>query len=74
VHVQRGPAPDGPVLARIEATRFNELLDPESFPQPLPIGDAYLAALAYAEQRGIACVWVDDPDGFFPPKERPIVA
>ena len=29
-------------------------------------------ALAYAERAGIACVWIDDPDGHFPPEKRPM--
>jgi hypothetical protein len=49
-----------------------ERIDPEAFPQPLPVADAFLQALAYAERAGISCVWIDDPGGHFPPEKRPV--
>jgi hypothetical protein len=47
-------------------------LEPKPFPEILPVADAFLQALAYAERVGIACVWVDDPGDHFPPDKRPV--
>lgn len=33
--------------------------------------DTILRALAYAERACIACLWIDDPGGRFPPEKRP---
>ena len=60
-----------PVVATLAVTKFGEVLDPDAFPHPLPAAEALLAALAYAETAGIACVWIDDPGGRFPPDMRP---
>jgi hypothetical protein len=62
---------DTPALATLAVTKFGVELDPDAFPRPLPAADALLAALAYAENAGIACVWIDDPGGRFPPQLRP---
>jgi hypothetical protein len=72
VHVHRGPVADAPVPATVDVTKFNSRLDLESFVDPVPVADAFLQALAYAERAGIACVWIDDPDGHFPPEKRPV--
>jgi hypothetical protein len=72
VHVHRDPGADAPVLAIINVTKFSSQLDLESFKDPMPVADAFLRALAYAERAGIACVWIDDPDGHFPPEKRPV--
>jgi hypothetical protein len=72
VHVHRDPVADAPVLATINVTKFSSQLDLESFVDPLPVAEAFLRALAYAERAGIACVWIDDPDGHFAPEKRPV--
>ncbi len=72
VHVHRGPVADTPMLATVNVTKFSSRPDPDSFIDPLPVADAFLQALAYAERAGIACVWIDDPDGHFPPEKRPM--
>ena len=72
VHVHRGPVADTPMLATVTVTKFSSRPDPDSFVDPLPVADAFLQALAYAERAGIACVWIDDPDGHFPPEKRPM--
>jgi hypothetical protein len=72
VHVHRGPVADTPILATVNVTKFSSRPDPDSFVDPLPVADAFLQALAYAERAGIACVWIDDPDGHFPPEKRPM--
>ena len=74
IHVHRDLVADAPVLATVDVTKFSSRLDPESFVDPLPVSDAFLQALAYAERAGIACVWIDDPDGHFPPEKRPVHA
>ena len=35
-----------------------------------PITDVFAEALAYAQQRSIAFLWVEDPEGLFPPSQR----
>jgi len=72
VHVHRGPVADTPMLATVNVTKFSSRPDPDSFVDPLPVADAFLQALAYAERAGIACVWIDDPDGHFAPEKRPV--
>jgi hypothetical protein len=72
VHVHRGPVADTPMLATVNVTKFSSRPDPDSFVDPLPVADAFLQALAYAERAGIACIWIDDPDGHFPPEKRPV--
>jgi hypothetical protein len=62
---------DVPALATIAVTKFGAFLDPDAFPRPLAVADALLAALAYAEKAEIACMWIDDPSGRFPPNRRP---
>jgi len=74
VHVHRGPVADTPMLATVHVTKFSSRLDSDSFVDPLPVADAFLQAIAYAERAGIACVWIDDPDGHFPPEKRPVHA
>jgi hypothetical protein len=64
-------ADDAPVVATLAVTKFGEVIGPDAFPRPLPAAEALLAALAYAETAGIACVWIDDPGGRFPPNLRP---
>jgi uncharacterized cupredoxin-like copper-binding protein len=59
VHVHRGPVADMPMLATVNVTMFSSRPDPDSFVDPLPVADAFLQALAYAERAGIACVWID---------------
>ena len=72
MHVHRGPVADTPMLATVTVTKFSSRPDPNSFVDPLPVADAFLQALAYAERAGIACVSIDDPDGHFPPEKRPM--
>ncbi len=62
---------DAPVLATVELFRFSQPFDRESLFGPLPVADAFLQALAYAEQASVACVWIDDPGRYFPPEKRP---
>ena len=72
VHVRHDPDGETPVLATVDVTMFGARLDPEAFPQPLPVADAFPKALAYAQRAGIACVWIDDPGSYFLPKQRPL--
>ncbi len=80
VHVRHDADADIPVFAMVSVTSFGESPDPAAFPQPLPPADAFLQALAYAflqalayaERVGIACVWINDPGGHFPPDKRPL--
>ena len=64
-------ADDAPVLASLAVTKFGASLDLDAFPHRLPAPEALLAALAYAEKAGIACVLIDDPAGRFPLNMRP---
>jgi hypothetical protein len=36
-----------------------------------PVAQAYLNALALCETESVATLWVHDPLGLFPPRERP---
>jgi hypothetical protein len=72
VHVRHDANADMPVFAMVSVISFGESPDPAAFPQPLPPADAFLQALAYAERVGIACVWINDPGGHFPPEKRPV--
>jgi hypothetical protein len=72
VHVRHDPDGETPVFATVRISVFGASPDPEAFPQPLPAADALLQALAYAERVGVACVWIDDPGGHFPPEKRPV--
>ena len=72
VHVRYDPECEFPVHANVEISSYGAQLEPKPFPEILPVADAFLQALAYAERVGIACVWVDDPGGYFPPDKRPV--
>jgi len=72
VHVHHDADAESPVFATVSVSTFGATPDPEAFPQPLPAADALLQALAYAERLGIACVWINDPGGHFPPEKRPV--
>jgi hypothetical protein len=72
VYISHDPDGDPPVFATISVEVFGRSPDPEAFPQTLPVADAFLQALSYAERTGIACVWIDDPGGYFPPERRPV--
>jgi hypothetical protein len=72
VHVRHDPDAETAVFATVSVSAFGASPDPEAFPHPLPTTDAFLQALAYAERVGIACVWIDDPGGHFPPEKRPV--
>jgi hypothetical protein len=72
VHVHHDPDLETPVFATVSVSKFGATPDLEAFPQPLPAADALLQALAYAERLGIACVWINDPGGHFPPEKRPV--
>ena len=72
VHVRHDPDAETPVFATVSVSTFGATPDPEAFPQSLPAADALLQALAYAERVGIACVWINDPGGHFPPEKRPM--
>ena len=71
VHVRYDPECEFPVHATVEISMYGVQLEPKPFPKILPVADAFLQALAYAERVGIACVWIDDPGGYFPPDKRP---
>ena len=72
LHVQYDPECEFPVHARVEISLHCAHLEPKPFPEILPVADAFLQALAYAERAGISVVWIDDPGGYFPPHNRPV--
>jgi hypothetical protein len=72
VHVRHDADAETSVFATVSVNVFGASPDPEAFPHPLPATDAFLQALAYAERVGIACVWINDPGGHFPPEKRPV--
>ena len=71
VHIQHDAERDPSVYATVVIQVFGRNPDPDVFPQRLPANDAFLQAVAYAERVGIACVWINDPGGYFPPDKRP---
>jgi hypothetical protein len=72
VHVRHDAGADPAVFATIAVTVYGQNPDPDAFPERLPVTDAFLQALAYAERAGITVVWLDDPGGHFPPENRPV--
>lgn len=72
VHVRCGANANDPVLAQVAIEVFGRSPSPDTFPDRLPVRDAFLQALAYAERAGIAVIWLDDPLGLFPPEKRPV--
>lgn len=36
----------------------------------VPVEQAFLDAVQYADNRGIPFIWIDDPRGLFPPSKR----
>ncbi|MCC3244998.1 hypothetical protein LG047_06625 [Methylocystis sp. WRRC1] len=71
VHVRRDASADPPVIASVNINVFGQDPDPTAFPARMPVMEAFLQALAYAERAGIAVLWIDDPGGYFPPEKRP---
>ena len=71
VHVYHDAERDPPVYATVILQVFGKNPEPGAVPPRLPVADAFLQALAYAERAGIACVWINDPGGYFPPEKRP---
>jgi hypothetical protein len=59
--------------ARLAVELFGRTVHPDAFPESLPVDEAFLQALAYAERAGITIVWIDDPGRHFPPEKRPII-
>lgn len=72
VHVRRDPDSDHAVFASVALEVFGQSPDPDAFPQRLPVEEAFLHALSYAERAGVAVVWIDDPHSLFPPTKRPV--
>jgi hypothetical protein len=72
VHVRPCATAEPPIVATVNVSVFGQDPDPTAFPERLPVNDAFLQALAYAERAGITVVWIDDPNGLFPPDKRPV--
>jgi hypothetical protein len=72
LHIRTEAGGDPAVFATVAVEVFGQRVNPDEFPGRLPVSDAYLQALAYAERSGIAVIWIDDPLRLFPPDKRPI--
>ncbi len=72
VHVRRDPSAEPSIFARVAVEVFGQSQSPDAFPERLPVDEAFLQALSYAERAGITVVWIDDPHGLFPPDKRPV--
>jgi hypothetical protein len=72
VHVRHDPDADPSVFARVAIELFGQSQYPDTFQESLPVEEAFLQALAYAERAGITVVWIDDPGRHFPPNKRPV--
>jgi hypothetical protein len=71
MHVRRDANADPRVFATVAIEVFGRNPSPDAFPDRLPVADAFLQALAYAERADIPVVWIDDPLRLFPPDKRP---
>jgi hypothetical protein len=72
VHVRHDAKAEPAVFAHIAVEVFGQNAHPDTLPRHMPVEEAFLQALAYAEHAGITVVWIDDPGGFFPPDRRPV--
>jgi hypothetical protein len=71
VHVRHHAKAEPAIFAHIAVEVFGQ--SPDAFPKRMPVEDAFLQALGYAESAGLTVViWIDDPGGFFPPERRPV--
>ncbi len=71
MHVRHDPNGDPSVFAELAVELFGQRQSPEAFSERLPVDEAFLQALAYAESAGITILWLDDPGRHFPPDKRP---
>jgi hypothetical protein len=71
LHIRRDANAEPSIFARVAIEVFGRSPAPDAFPERLPVADAFLQALSYAERQGIAVMWIDDPLGLFPPQKRP---
>lgn len=71
VRVRRSVNTIPPVYAEIAVEVMGREIEPKPLPQLLPVPEAYLRALEYAERASITVLFVDDPYRFFPPEARP---
>jgi hypothetical protein len=72
VHVRNDPSASPGLYARVAVEVFGQNPVPDAFPPRLPVEDAFLQAVEYAESAGIAVVWIDDPGRHFPWEKRPV--
>lgn len=72
VHIRHDPGADPAVFDTIAVELFGQPQSPDAFPERLPVEEAFLQALAYAERAGITVVWLDDPGRYFPPDKRQV--
>lgn len=72
VHVRHDAKAELAVFAHIAVEVFGQSAHPDAFPAHMPVEEAFLQALAYAESAGLTVVWIDDPGGLFPPGKRPV--
>jgi hypothetical protein len=70
LRVRQDPRAAPSVFAKVTVERFGRIDCADPFPERLPVTDAFLQALAYAERAGITVLWIDDPEGHFPPEKR----
>lgn len=71
VYVRLDASANPPVVASVNISVFGKDPDPGAFVARLPVDEAFLLALAYAERAWITVVWIDDPCHCFPPEKRP---
>ncbi len=72
VHVRHDPDAEPSVFANLAVELFGQPQPPDTFPERLPVEEAFLQALSYAERAGITVIWLDDPGRHFPPDKRPV--
>lgn len=72
VHVRHDGNAEPAVFAHIAVEVFGQRAHPDAFPERMPVEEAFLQALAYAERAGLTVIWIDDPGRLFPPDKRPV--
>jgi hypothetical protein len=72
MNVRHDGSAEPAVFAHIAVEVFGQRAEPDAFPERMPVEEAFLQALAYAERAELTVIWIDDPGGLFPPEKRPV--
>lgn len=73
IRVRQDPGAIPSVFAEVAVEVFGHNPHPDAFPDRLPVEEAFLQALDYAKRAAVTVIWIDDPNGLFPPEKRPTI-